>query len=252
MSLAEINPLPYCGLPPLPSELLTRFNLDPVLIAALIGIAALHLWRFGGGAEGGRASIIAGWAVAATAFISPLCALSVSLFAARVGQHMVLVLVAAPLIAFGLPLRRSGRGWPVWLSAMVFFLSIWFWHMPIPYEATFSSVTWYWCMHLSLFGSAIWLWRELLNPAPEHAAVSLIAGALTSIQMGMLGAFLALAGHPLFRSHLLTTLSWGLTPLEDQQLGGAIMWVPGIAFFLWVAVRSLMRLWASLDGARAT
>jgi putative membrane protein len=252
MSLAPLNPLPYCGLPPLPSELLTRFNLDPVLIVALLGLAALQLWRVGGRAEGRRSCIIAGWVVAAAAFISPLCALSVSLFAARVAQHMLLVLVAAPLIALGLPLRRTGRGWPVWVSAMVFFLAIWFWHMPVPYESTFTSVTSYWLMHLTMFGSAIWLWRELLYAANDHAAATLIAGALTSMQMGMLGAFLALAGHPLFRWHLLTTWSWGLTPLEDQQLGGAIMWVPGIAFFLWVAVRSLMRLWASLDGARAT
>jgi putative membrane protein len=41
-----------------------------------------------------------------------------------------------------------------------------------------------------------------------------------------------------------------MTPLEDQQLGGALMWVPGIALFLWVAVRSVSRVWASLEGAR--
>ncbi len=250
MSLPASTPIPYCGLPPLPGELLTRFNIDPVLIVTLFALAAIHWWR-GGGPDGPRAAIVAGWAVAAVAFISPLCALSVSLFAGRIGQHMLLVLVAAPLIALGLPLRRSGRGWPVWLSAMVFFLALWFWHMPVPYESTFSSTTVYWCMHMTLVGSAIWLWREVLNPADEHAAVSLIAGALTSMQMGMLGAFLALAGHPLFRTHLLTTWPWGLTPLEDQELGGTIMWVPGIAFFLWVAVRSLMRLFASLDRARA-
>jgi cytochrome c oxidase assembly factor CtaG len=50
--------------------------------------------------------------------------------------------------------------------------------------------------------------------------------------MGLLGAVLCLAGHPLFSWHLLTTFAWNMTPLEDQELGGVIMWVPGIALFL--------------------
>jgi putative membrane protein len=256
MSLAPVNPLPYCGAAPLPGELLTRFNLDPRLAVVLVALAGWQWWRCrrARGREGGRSTAgglaLAGWGVAAAALMSPLCALSVSLFSARIAQHMVLVLIAAPLIAYELPVQRPGRGWPVWASALVFFASLWFWHMPLPYEATFSSVTWYWCMHLCLFGGAIWLWRELLHPARRLVAVSLIAGALTSMQMGMLGAFIALASHPLYRWHLVTTAPWGMTPLEDQQLGGALMWVPGIALFLWVAVRSVARVWASLEGAR--
>ena len=232
-------PLPYCGSAPLPGELLTRFNLDPRVMVVLAALAGWQWWR-GRGAEAGNAAArlaLAGWVVAAAAFMSPLCALSVALFSARIAQHMVLVLIAAPLIAYGLPVQRLGRGWPVWASALVFFASLWFWHMPLPYEATFTSVTWYW-------------WRELLHPARRLVAVSLIAGALTSMQMGMLGAFIALASHPLYRWHLITTAPWGMTPLEDQQLGGALMWVPGIALFLWVAVRSVSRVWASLEGAR--
>jgi putative membrane protein len=54
---------------------------------------------------------------------------------------------------------------------------------------------------------------------------------------------LALAGRPLFYPHFITTWTWGLTPLQDQQLGGTLMWVPGIGLFLWVAIRSLRRLW---------
>jgi putative membrane protein len=106
-------------------------------------------------------------------------------------------------------------------------------------------------MHLCLFGSAIWLWSELLHHAHSGTVAAIAAGALTSIQMGLLGALLSLADHAFFGRHFLSTAAWGLTPLEDQQLGGIIMWVPGIALFLGVAVRSLARLWASLDGARA-
>jgi putative membrane protein len=242
--------LPYCGTAPLPGEILSRFNLDPALIAALGFAVCLQLWWNKAERPAQRVQGVAGWLIAAAALISPLCALSVALFSARVAQHMILLLIAAPLIAFAMPARRRSDGWPLWMATFAFFLTLWFWHMPRPYEATFSSVGAYWSMHISLFGSAIWLWRELLHHSPLRAAEALLAGALTSIQMGLLGATLFLAGHALFRWHLLTTWPFGLSPLEDQQLGGVIMWVPGIVLFLWVAVRSLMRLWSSLEAAR--
>ena len=94
---------------------MTRFNLDPRVMVVLAALAGWQWWR-GRGAEAGNAAArlaLAGWVVAAAAFMSPLCALSVALFSARIAQHMVLVLVAAPLIACGLPVQRSGRGWPV-------------------------------------------------------------------------------------------------------------------------------------------
>jgi putative membrane protein len=246
-----IAELPYCGAAPFPGELWTRFNPDPVLIAAFVILMSLQLWQVRALPRPRRAAVVAGWLAAAIALMSPLCALSVALFSARVGQHMILVLIAAPLIALGMPMQTRHAGWPLWVSTLIFFLALWFWHMPGPYGATFSSVAVYWCMHLSLFGGAIWLWRELLHHSPANTAAAFFAGAVTSMQMGLLGAVLSLADHALFRWHLTTTWAWGLAPLEDQQLGGVIMWVPGIALFLWVAVRSLARLWSSLEGTRA-
>jgi putative membrane protein len=245
-----IERLPYCGSPPIPGELLTRFNLDPVLIVSLLVLAVAHVSE--AHSRRGRLSAGCGWAVAAAAFISPLCAWSVSLFSARVGQHMILVLLAAPLIAYAWPPRGGRRTAALlWLSAVVFFLALWFWHMPAPYDATFSSTAVYWSMHLTLFGSAILLWRELLHHPADRTADVLTVGALTSMQMGLLGAVLTFAGHPLYFWHLLTLTSvWGLTPLQDQQLGGIFMWVPGILLFLWAALRSLGRLWDVLEGTK--
>jgi putative membrane protein len=242
--------LPYCGLPPLPGELLARFNADPVLIAVLTAIAVVHIWTVRSNA-GHRACASAGWVIAATAFLSPLCALSVSLFSARVAQHMLLILVAAPLIAAGSPqqARRTPRGL-LWGAALLFFAALWFWHMPIPYDATFSSPSLYWAMHVSLFGGSIILWRALLHHRTDHTGDVLIIGALTSMQMGLLGAILTLSVHPWFLSHLTTTTAWGFSPLRDQQLGGVFMWVPGIALFLWAALRSLGKLWDSLEGVK--
>jgi putative membrane protein len=192
-----------------------------------------------------------GWAMAAIALLSPLCALSVALFAARVAQHMLLMLVAAPLIALGWPsdIGRD-RSWPLWACTTAFFLALWFWHMPIPYESTFNSVALYWTMHVSLFVSSILLWRELLDHSRRRTVQALAAGCVTFMQMGLLGAVLGLAQRPLFQSHLLTTQVWGLTPLQDQQLGGAMMWVPGMLLFLWTAIRSMSRLWGSIERVR--
>jgi putative membrane protein len=242
--------MPYCGSPPLPGTLLERFNSDPVLIAALLVLAIGHLMY----APTRRARIyaLAGWSVAAAAFISPLCALSVSLFSARIAQHMILVLVAAPLIALGLPFGAEHRArWSLWASAIAFFAALWVWHMPVPYDATFASSALYWSMHITLFGSATLLWRELLHPRPEQTVAALAVGAFTSMHMGLLGAVLTFAGRPFFYWHLTTTAAWNLTPLQDQQLGGILMWVPGILLFLWAAIRALERLRGALAGARA-
>lgn len=235
----------YCGAPPVPGGLAARFNSDPVLIAGLVIAAVLHLlWSRRAGLRAGAA--LAGWMIAAGALLSPLCALSVALFSARVGQHMVLLLIAAPLIATASP-TASGRG--LWPATGAFFAALWFWHMPSPYDATLASTPVYWVMHLSLFSSGVWLWRELLGSPSSRTLQTLAAGTITSIQMGLLGAVLALAAHPLFEAHLFTSEAWGLTPLSDQQLGGVLMWVPGIALFLGVALRSFERLWRTLDRA---
>lgn len=248
MSASLLAGATYCGAPPDPGTLLSRFNLDPVLIAALVGITAWHVYSCRDDRRA-RGIALAGWGVAAFAFLSPLCALSVSLFAARVGQHMLLVMVAAPLIAAALPrwrISESPRG--LWAASGAFFAFLWFWHMPVPYAATFASTPIYWTMHLTLFGSGIALWVTLLR---QQTGQALAAGALTSTQMGLLGAVICLAGRPMYAPHYFTTEAWNLSPLADQQLGGVLMWVPGCLLFLWIAVHSLSAIWARLEDVPA-
>ncbi len=247
-------PVPYCGAPPSPAELLARWNFDPVLIAALAVIALVYALgaRKAGLGRVPRALFACGWALTAAALVSPLCPLSVSLFAARVGQHMVLTLLAAPLVAAGRPvqaltalLRRgtlaSSGGSPM-AAALVFAALLWGWHAPAPYAATFQSPVVYWTMHLSLYGSALWLWSRLLVRPNPRPAVAIAAGLLSTVQMGLLGALITLSPQALYAPHALTTAAWGLTPLQDQQLGGAIMWIPGCLAFLAAAMAELWAL----------
>jgi len=198
-----------------------------------------------------QAAALTGWIIASAAFLSPLCALSVALFSARVSQHMVLILASAPLIAAALPRGRPHAYVPrLWIGAAVFSAALWFWHMPGPYEATFGPATVYWAMHVTLFGSAIFLWRELIDHPPPQTAQALAAGMTVFVLMGLLGAVIAFADRPMYLWHLFTTQPFGLTALQDQELGGTIMWVPAIGLFLWSALRSVGQALRSLERTR--
>lgn len=255
--------LPYCGAPPLPAGLWARWNLDPILILFLVAAAAFYgfgvsraradsegfpLWR--------KWAFAAGWATLTLALTSPLCPLSVSLFSARVGQHMILSLIAAPLIVLGRPevaaralLPRACRSLsPLGAvrfatgavgASLAFTLTIWFWHAPGPYDATFASPLVYWLMHITVIGTALLVWSVLLDPARQRAVAALAAGVFSTLQMTFLGALITLAPRPLYAPHALTTYAWGLTQSSDQQLGGLIMWVPGCGIFLAVTLYTL-------------
>ena len=248
--------LPYCGAPPDPMTLLWRWNLDPILLillvaavvayAGLAGRASAVRWR--------RACFYGGWVLGAAALTSPLCALSVSLFSARVGQHMVLEMIAAPLVALGRPLtifanafRRSRNGQPSSAHhrhgalgpVVVFAVVLWCWHAPGPYAATFHSDVIYWLMHATSFGAALWLWTALLESPREHLGGFLAAALATTLQMGFLGAVITFSARPVYVAHWLTTGAWGLTPLQDQQLGGVIMWIPAGVIFLGAIMTAL-------------
>jgi putative membrane protein len=250
--------IPYCGTAPVPEEIWTRWNLDPVLIVAL-GIAAFVCARAVTRARPdephAERAFWAGWGVAAVALLSPLCSLSVALFSARVAQHMLLLLVAAPLMVFSMR-GVSWDGAPAWLRGAMrtaggvpaawtaFAVFLWLWHTPAAYAATFESDAAYWAMHLTLFGSSVLLWRVLLpyGPVDDSALTRFVAGFTTLLHMGLLGALITFAPTILYSPHVLTTFAWGLLPIEDQQLGGLIMWVPGASAFMAAGLASIAML----------
>jgi len=260
---AAFTTVAYCGLPPSPADIWNRWRLDPFVLCVLFGWLALH---FAGArvlrtSSRERALFFTGWAVAVLALVSPLCPLSVSLFSARATQHVVLTLLAAPLVAAARPIemlaaacgiakhgRASDR--PL-LAAACFAVFLWLWHSPAAYAATFTSVPLYWTMHVTLFGSACWLWSALLRRDGALAG-GLLASIASSVQMGLLGALITLSPRPFYAPHFLTTDAWGLTPLQDQQLGGVVMWVPGCTVFLLVATIALASCLARNDTATAS
>src|SRR3546814_6882199 len=100
-------------------------------------------------------------------------------------------------------------------------------------------------MQLSLLASAMAFWAALRGASAPTAILLLLA---MMVQMGLLGALITFAGAPLYAPHYATTMVWGLTPLEDQQLAGLIMWAPAAAFYLGAA---LWRGWHMLGPQRS-
>jgi putative membrane protein len=237
---------PYCGAPPFPSALWARWNLDPLLLGAL-ALLLIGYVAAGKGEDCGlkwrhRSWFYSGFAVAALALVTPLCPLSVALFSARVGQHLILTTIAAPMMALGLPrLRRTLARAPL-LAAATFAITLWIWHSPGPYTATFTSDAAYWGMHATTIAAALAFWAGVLGAAPRRLAVSMAATLATSLQMALLGAVITFAPRALYAPHALTTSAWGLSPLRDQQLGGVLMWAPAGLIFAVAVVAPLARV----------
>ncbi len=227
----------YCGPAAVPGDVWTRWNLDPLLIAAVAALA------FAAG-RGYSRNARAGWAASALlliVFVSPLCALSSALFSARTLHHVLMIAVIAPLLALAFPQRRPG---PPPLSVLVAAHAtiLWVWHVPGIYAWGLATVPAYWLMQGSLVGSAWLMWRALLAPAAQPGPALVALGATVG-QMGLLGALIVFASRPLYAVHFTSTWVWGLSPLADQQLAGLLMWVPAILPYLGAG---LWTAWSSL------
>lgn len=234
------NPIAYCGVPPVPENLFAAWNFDPLLLAGLFLFGVLvHLY-----AQSRRA----GWAallLMVLIFVSPLCALTSALFSARVFHHVVLIALIAPLVVLAFPMQRLRP--PASLAFIFHLLILWMWHLPAAYQWGLETVWGYWLMQATLFGSAYLIWAVILDEKREKgASLGLLLG--TVAQMGFLAALIVFAPEPLYEAHFLTTFPWGLSPLEDQQLAGLLMWVPASLPYLAMAVHQGLQLLPEEDG----
>ncbi|MDQ3483411.1 MAG: cytochrome c oxidase assembly protein [Pseudomonadota bacterium] len=224
---------PYCGAAPVPGELLGRWNFDPLL---LLAVAALAIgWQIAIGRRHPDRSMAfyAATGLVLILFVTPFCALTSALFSARVVHHVLLTAALAPLLVLSLPrteLPRVGSlaAWTA-LQAVIF----WVWHAPPLYSAALSSHAIYWLMQLSILGCALGFWAAIRRASAPAAVGALL---VTLVQMGLLGALITFAATALYEPHFGTTAPWGFLPLEDQQLGGLVMWAPAAGFYLAAAL----------------
>jgi putative membrane protein len=168
-------------------------------------------------------------------------------------QHEILMLVAAPLIILGRPqIAIIGAMPPSWRGAVVtvknddtfeqvwraisasfaaFLIhaaALWIWHVPALFDATLDNSWVHALQHISFFGTALLFWWAITNSSVDrkNSFVGVLFLFLTSLHSGILGALLTFTREIWYPVYTGTTAAWGFTALEDQQLGGLIMWVP--------------------------
>jgi putative membrane protein len=266
--------LAHPGQPPAPHDLWSTWNLHPVLLGGLLLVA----WAYRRGQTSGPRRPIDTWrtrcftaalVALGVALLSPLDALSSALASAHMVQHLLLLLVAAPLLALSAPssailrgsplaLRRASGRWRRRLGlthgnlgvlrhpAAVWLLSvgvIWFWHAAAPYDATLDNQLLHVLEHASFLVTAVLFWQVVVG-VRSAARVSGGLGVLLVFAMAMQSVFLSVlltfARTPWYSGYAATTAPWGLDPLTDQRLAGVIMWIPAGGIYLVVALALLV------------
>lgn len=233
--------LPYCGPAPDPHAWVTVWNLDPVLIGCLGVLALGGMWQLRAQPAPRRRAFGVAMFAAVLAFVSPLCAMSVALFSARTLHHLVVIAVLAPALALAFPLRRS----PQVLAVLAVSAALWLWHLPVVYSAAWDNAAVYWALQLALILPGWAFWSTVLGQGAGRVAGAVGLVSLVG-QMGMLGALLTFAPRAFYVEHLAHAPRFGVSALQDQQLAGLIMWVPGMVP---LAVLAGIMTWQALGQA---
>jgi cytochrome c oxidase assembly factor CtaG len=258
--------LPLADQPPTPHDVWRAWNLDVLVITGLAAAA----WAYRRGQARGptrgdgtwRARCFAGAVAAlAVALVSPLDALSSALASAHMVQHVLLILVAAPLLALSAPSATLLRGSPlvvrqtlprwrrklrltranlrplrdpvtVWLLHVVI---LWIWHASGPYDAALDSEPLHVLEHTTFLVTAVLFWQVAIGGRAAGRVTNGYGALLVfamALQSTFLSALLTFAGTPWYSGYTTTTRPWHLDPLADQQLAGVIMWIPAGLVYL--------------------
>jgi putative membrane protein len=238
---------------------------------ALYATGVVRLWARAGIGESVRrwqaACFAAGWLSLLAALVTPLHELGEHLFTAHMIEHEVLMAVAAPLLALSRPIgaflyalprswrhalsRTAGARWIAvpwgWLTrpldaTILHGAAIWIWHTPALFDATVSNETLHRLQHISFLVTALFFWWALFRRARRDYGLGAIHVAATMVHTSILGALIALSPRLLYVVQTKDAPAFGLTPLEDQQLGGLIMWVPAGTFYAAIAL-AMLALW---------
>lgn len=194
-------------------------------------------------------AFLGGWGLLVVALVSPLDGLGAALFSAHMIQHELLMIAAAPLLVLGRPLGvwvwalpsrwRKGVGGVVrwrplkiaWEGAtapagawLLHAAALWLWHMPVLFQSALSHPWVHTLQHTSFLASALLFWWTILRHQGGAAMLSLFT---TMLHTGALGALLTVATGLWYPLYVEPSAALGFDALQDQQMGGLVMWVPG-------------------------
>jgi cytochrome c oxidase assembly factor CtaG len=244
----------------------------PLALSALLYVRGVRLiWRRAGWGRGIRIwqslCFAAGWLTLFGALCSPLHWLGEHLFTAHMIEHELLMAVAAPLLAVSKPLgafmRALPKPWRNQLTAgaqsrpvhffwngimdptaatVIHGVALWVWHAPAIFDATVTDEFLHRLQHVSFLVSALVFWWALIRRSRRDYGLGAVHIFATMVHMSLLGALIALSPRLLYRAQTAFAPQFGLTPLEDQQLAGLVMWVPAGTIYAGVALAMLL-LW---------
>ena len=235
---------------------------EPVVLIGAELAAMLYLIG-GSGVRTPRFRVWAFWGALATILLAlqtPIDGFARQLFWVHMVQHLLLMVVAAPLVAIASPWTRMWRALPRswrravarplfksarlqplrrayhWISgpAVVWCLAagnLWLWHVPALYDLTLRNHFVHHLEHALFLGTSIALWAYLVDQHPFRSPLSALGRATyvfaAMVESWALAAVLSFASAPFYAYSLLPSRPGGISALTDQQIGGGIMWVPG-------------------------
>ncbi len=182
------------------------------------------------------------------------------LFSVHMVQHLVLTLLFPPLLLAGIPgwllrapLARGGvltfarfLTRPL-VAAALFSVSLAVWHIGLFYDLMMRSHEVHIATHLMFMVTATLMWWPVMGPAPEPprlpTGLAMLYLFLVGIPMQMVAALITFADSVLYPWYVPAPRMWGLSPLDDQQLGGLLMWIPG-NLWMFAAIGVLFFRWA--------
>jgi cytochrome c oxidase assembly factor CtaG len=264
--------------PPTPGRVLLGWSFDPLVTLGLLAAALAYLQGRRRLAAGGvawprrrTAYFLSGIGVLALALLSPLGAYDTVLFSVHVTQHMLLTMVAAPLLALGAPVtlalrvatgrtrRRLTRvlhspplrviGHPL-VAWVLFTLSLYGLYFSPLFDLTLRQPLVHDLVHLHFLGAGLLFWWPVVGLDPSRWRLPHIARLLFVFLMVPFHAFLGVAimnsGRVLAPTLERFQRDWGPTPLADQQVGGAILWGAGDLIAIG-AVLGILVSWATYE-----
>jgi putative membrane protein len=230
------------------------------------GLYLLGWWRLRRGGHASIASGWAlaahflGQASLVLALLSGIDAYGALLFTMHMVQHEILMMVAPPLLLLARPMpillwglprgarRRVGSLFgpagrlrellrlllPAPVCFLLFVGTLWLWHTPEAYNLALLDPIAHDIEHLMFFGTSMLFWWQVLGTAPRvHGGHGFGLGRRLMlllpafVQNEALATLIALADRPIYRYYMGVPRIWGLDVMEDQRIGGAIMWIPG-------------------------
>lgn len=181
------------------------------------------------------------------------------LFSAHMVQHLAVMLIMPPFLLYGTPdwmlrpalripgVRKAAR--LLTLPIIAFLLNnliFTAWHFPIPYDLMMRNHDVHIAMHMMIMASGLIMWWPVMGPLPELprllAPLQMIYLFILGVPMMVVAAMITFSDDVLYTWYAEAPRVFALTPLDDQRLGGVIMWVPG-ALILWLAISIVYFRW---------